>query len=58
MDDSGSESEPEVGEIGEKDRNQDTGLPRPDAFTREHKDDPKMRKLKISSKFLSHHEIR
>lgn len=56
-DDSGSDSEPEAGEIPDKDRVPETGLPKPDSV-REAKQSPsRPKKLTVSKKFFSQSSI-
>lgn len=45
----GSESEPDTGEIAEKDRNPDTGLPKPEIMNRSPKKANKTKKLFLPS---------
>lgn len=56
QDDSGSESEPEAGEIPESQRNPETGLPRREEFLKESAD-PRIRKHKVN-KILSQQSVR
>lgn len=56
QDDSGSDSDPEAGEITEKERQPETGLPKPEAL-RETKQEPRQRKLAATKKFFSQSSI-
>lgn len=56
-DDSGSESEPEAGEIPDKERIPETGLPKPDSLREAKLSPSKPKKLTFSKKFFSQSSI-